>query len=124
MSVPNKRLKLPGRLSEEACVWAPASPYRNTGRLRPPALAPQLKREPLGRDGGQMMRRALLLLSTLTLLPIVLAAQREQPHSYVPDSGFVPNAATAISDHTRSYAIAPYKADDPRGRPISIGHGG
>jgi len=43
-----------------------------------------------------MMRRVLLLLSTVTLLPIVLAAQREQPHSYVPDSGFVPNAATAV----------------------------
>ena len=43
-----------------------------------------------------MTRRALFLLSTLTLQPIVLTAQREQRHSYVPDSGFVPNAATAV----------------------------
>ena len=37
-----------GRLSEEARVCAPASPHRRAGRLRPPAFAPQLKRDPLG----------------------------------------------------------------------------
>src|SRR5437762_10367758 len=37
-----------GRLSEEARVCAPASSYRRAGRLRPPAFAPQLKRDPLG----------------------------------------------------------------------------
>src|SRR5437762_4083659 len=52
---PNKRLKLPGPTfrgsvrSEEAYVCAPANRYRKAGRLRPPALAPQLKRDPLGR---------------------------------------------------------------------------
>jgi len=38
-----------GPLSEKACVCAPTSSYRRVGRLRPPALAPQLKRDPLGR---------------------------------------------------------------------------
>ncbi len=46
--LPNKRLKLPGRLSNEEYVCAPANSYRRARRLRPPALAPQLKRDPLG----------------------------------------------------------------------------
>src|SRR6266550_1371028 len=45
---PNRRLKLTGRLSEQAFVCAPASWCRKARRLRPPALAPQLKRDPLG----------------------------------------------------------------------------
>ena len=47
-ALPNKRLKLTGPPSAEADACAPAGTYRNTGRLRPPALAPQLKRDPLG----------------------------------------------------------------------------
>src|SRR5207245_284519 len=31
-----------------ASVCSPTSSYRRAGRLRPPALAPQLKRDPLG----------------------------------------------------------------------------
>jgi len=45
---PNKRLKLTGPASEEASVCAPTSSYLRAGRLRPPAFAPQLKRDPLG----------------------------------------------------------------------------
>ena len=56
---PNKRLKLPGWLSKEAFGCAPTNSYRRPGRLRPPALAPQLKRDPLGRglltDGHPML---------------------------------------------------------------------
>ena len=43
-----------------------------------------------------MIRRALLLLSALAVLPVLVRAQGEKPHFYVPDSGFVPNAGTAI----------------------------
>ena len=73
--LPNKRLKLTGRLSEEAYVCAPASWYRSVGCLRPPALAPQLKRDPLGgwNDvvfGGTHMRSSILF----TLLGIALVS--------------------------------------------------
>jgi len=64
--------------------------------LAPAGGRPQLKREPLGRDEGQMTRRALFILFALTGGPFVLAAQQGAPHSYVPDSGFVPDPATAI----------------------------
>ena len=43
-----------------------------------------------------MIPRTLFLLSTLVLLSAPPSAQQERPHSYVPDSGFVPNAATAM----------------------------
>src|SRR5439155_432471 len=42
-----------GRLSEEAYVCPPTSSYRRAGCLRPPALAPQLKRGPLGLSGSK-----------------------------------------------------------------------
>ena len=46
---PNERLKLPGpAFKGSVSVCAPAGSYRRAGRLRPPALAPQLKRDPLG----------------------------------------------------------------------------
>jgi len=38
----------------------------------------------------------VLFLSSLVFSPFLLGAQQERAHSYVPDSGFVPNAATAI----------------------------
>ncbi len=46
--LPNKRLKLAGLLSEDAYVCAPTGSYLRAGRLRPLAVAPQLKRDPLG----------------------------------------------------------------------------
>ena len=46
---PNKRLKLTGPVFRgRAPFCAPASLYRGAGCLRPPTLAPQLKRDPLG----------------------------------------------------------------------------
>src|SRR6266699_3913952 len=47
-ALPNKRLKLAGPALRGTNVCALASSYRRAGRLRPPALAPQLKRDPLG----------------------------------------------------------------------------
>ena len=49
-ALPNKRLKLAGPASEEMSVCAPAIRSRRVGRLRPPAFARQLKRDPLGSD--------------------------------------------------------------------------
>jgi len=43
-----------------------------------------------------MTRPALLFLSALAFAPVVLSAQQEKPHSYVPEAGFVPDSATAI----------------------------
>src|SRR5213079_364961 len=43
-----------GRPSGEADVCAPASRLRRAGCLRRPALAPQLKRDPLGCNGHPM----------------------------------------------------------------------
>ena len=57
---------------------------------------PQLKRGPLGRDGNQMTRPALLFLSALAFAPVVLSAQQEKPHSHAPEAGFVPDSATAV----------------------------
>ena len=63
--LPNKRLKLPGRLSNEEYVCAPANSYRRARRLRPPALAPQLKRDPLG-GGSRHIAHAVHVVSIPT----------------------------------------------------------
>src|SRR5437762_6158154 len=75
---PNKRLKLPGPTfrgsvrSEEAYVCAPASSYRRAGRLRPPALAPQLKRDPLGASRATVDKQQLA--GTVFWVILLLAA--------------------------------------------------
>src|SRR6266516_4528649 len=74
-ALPNKRLKLAGPALRGTNVCAPASSYRRAGRLRPPALAPQLKRDPLGVTGALMRLRLLLPCCVLCVLPRCLSAQ-------------------------------------------------
>src|SRR6266566_7801951 len=84
---PNRRLKLTGRLSEQAFGCAPASWCRKARRLRPIAFAPQLKRDPLGR--GSMhpeyagMTTNERLFSAGLLEPFDVAARRRDREEMV-----------------------------------------
>src|SRR5712691_9778243 len=62
---PNKRLKLPGPAFRGSVRLCARKLVPQAGRLRLPAFAPQLKRDPLGR--GSMWMRMFLAL-TLALL--------------------------------------------------------
>ena len=48
LALPNKRLKLPGPAFRGSLRLCTSVQIPQHGRLRPPALAPQLKRDPLG----------------------------------------------------------------------------
>src|SRR5438034_557336 len=96
-----------GRHSKEADVCAPASRYRRAGRLRPPAFAPQLKRDPLGCTtvSGVRMRTGLTSLAALCVLVQCACAQARS--RAVP---FVGCAADGQQGH-----ITP-----PRGQPKAV----
>ena len=48
LALPNKRLKLPGPAFRASLRLCTSVQIPQHGRLRPPALAPQLKRDPSG----------------------------------------------------------------------------